>query len=214
MPILLDLLRHWRLALLGLAALVVISYYRSAESAKTQLAQAQARAALADSIAKTREAQSAVLGASIDSLREEVKNADILYSDAVARLRKTPIPPGFVTKPGDLPDTTKGAPDQEPQTLFDLPEVQAVLAACDERVAERDQIILRQDLRRMTDSLTIVELRMVTSIAPIPVTTSRIERTLLGAAVGLVGGMAGQQLAGEKGLIVGASLGALIGYLR
>jgi hypothetical protein len=205
------LLQHWRILLSLAAVLAVGAYIYTAEQAKSELALAQARSAIADSLAQSREAQSAVLTQQIDSLREEVQDADTRYAKAVARLRHVPRPPHI---PAGSPDTTKEIVTADTGSVLDLPEVQEVLEACEKRVEVRDQIILRQDLRRAADSLTIAELRILAPRIHPPPQPSRTQRVLLGAAVGLVGGLAAQQVSGEKGLVVATSLGAVIGFLR
>lgn len=204
-----KVLQHWRwflaIALLGAIGL----YVRSAEQAKAELQQAEARAALADSLARLREAESARYTQSIDSLKSEAQDADARYAALLKR------PPRQVFIPVEKPDSTQQGASVDTIPVWDIPEVKEALELCEDRVTVRDQIIVKQDQRHVSDSLTIAELRALAPHPPEPpAPPSRLRKVVVGAVEGLAVGVVAQQVTGQKGLIVSASLGAILGFFR
>lgn len=220
------LLKHWRMVLLAIGLAGASYYVYDAEQAKRELAVLLDKAAERDSIARIYEDSSRVLGEKVDSLRGEVADADEeweatvrrLRREAQARQRSTPTTVASssdsVLKPLVPMDTTMT--DTAETVSLDIPgcpSINALITACNKRVATRDSLIKVLDVRHTTDSLTIAALR---SVPPVVIDRgpSRLERVVLTTATAALGAYAGQRVGGQKGLIVGTSLGVIIGYLR
>jgi hypothetical protein len=205
----LQVLKYWRW-IVGLALLGSIgAYVRSAEHAKSELAAAHTRAAFADSLARLREAESAQYTQAIDSLKTAAQGADTRYQALLKR------PPRKVFIPVEKPDSTTQVAAGDTIPVWEIPEVKEALDLCEERVEVRDRIIDTQDRRRVSDSLTIAELRVLAPHPPKPPKQpSVVRKVVLGAVEGLAVGVVAQQVAGQKGLIVSASLGAILRLFR
>lgn len=93
------------------------------------------------------------------------------------------------------------------------PSLTALITACNKRVAARDSLIKMLDVRHTTDSLAIAALR---SVPPVVIDRgpSRLERVVVTTATAALGAYAGQRVGGQKGLLLGTSLGVIIGFLR
>lgn len=213
------LLKYWRQILVALLVAAAGYYVYTAEKAKADLATLLDLAAQRDSIAHVYEDSSAALGVVIDSLRDDVEHADDEWEATVRRLRRQlaakPTKPGL-TDSAYTPAVPVDSTGQEvlpADTLSLCPGIETLIAACNKRVAARDSLIKVLDLRHETDSSTIAALRSVPPVI-IDKGPSRLERIAVGAATAAVGAYAGQRMGGQKGLIIGTSLGALIGLLR
>lgn len=207
------LVKHWRLVLLTLLTLGVVQYVRTAEQAKQTLRDSQLRATIAESLVVVHEQQATALTVKIDTLKGSVQRADQRYAAALERLRRTRPTPTFV--PDSSADTIPQPPLADTTPVLERPEVQELLALCDARVEARDSVIVLQDARHVADTLTIRQLRAIvpTPIAP-PKPPSRLSRIALGVASGTAGALIGQQVSGQKGLLIGASIGTLLSLIR
>ena len=204
-------MKHWRLVLLTLLTLAAVQYVRTAERAKQDLRDSNTRAAIAESLVVAHEQQSAALTSKIDTLKSSVRRADDRYAAALARLRRPR--PAFV--PDSSADTTVQVVPADTTPILEHPEVQELLELCDERVSARDSVIGLQDARHVADSLTIRQLRAIVPKVPEPPKRpSRLSRVVLGVASGTAGALIGQQISGQKGLLIGASVGTLLSLIR
>lgn len=208
-------LKNWRVILVLLAAGAVALYVRGAEKAKQALEETKQRAAAAESLYVKNAAASAALGRTADSLRVEIKDTDAEWASVVRRLRaQARARDTLRSSPVSSPDSTEWA--TEDTTPEGCPNIELLIRACDARVAARDSLITVLHLRRSADSSTINDLRNLVPgaifIAPKP--PSRIRRVVETTAVAAVGAAVGQQVSGQKGLIIGSSLGALLGLIR
>lgn len=212
-----QLLKHWQTVLIVFAVALVGAYIHNAEDAKKELAETRRRAVVADSLRKVHEAESLVLGHSADSLRQQVSAVDAKWQRVVRDLR-TQL--GHVPKPDTVVLGSGNSVDTTGQTLISsgssCPSIELLIAACNARVAVRDSLITTLDKRHHTDSLTILDLTHLVPGAVLipPKPPSRLRRALEGAAFAAAGAVVGQQVSGRKGLILGTSLGTLLGLLR
>lgn len=220
-----SLMKHWRLVLLCLGLAGASYYVYDAERAKRELATLLAKAAEVDSIAQIYEDSSRVLGEKVDSLRDEVVEADDEWGQLVGRLqrearaRQRSAPTQVATtdsvlNPAVPMDTTMA--DTADTLVVDIPgcpSLTALITACNKRVAARDSLIKMLDVRHTTDSLAIAALR---SVPPVVIDRgpSRLERVVVTTATAALGAYAGQRVGGQKGLLLGTSLGVIIGFLR
>lgn len=204
-----QLLQYWKVAVVVAILAFGAWYIRSAEGAKQALAETRARAALADTLARLREIESAAYTQQIDSLKVVAQDADSQYQALLKR------PPRRVFIPVAPADSTQGEPSVDTTSVWEIPEVKEALELCEDRVENRDRIIEKQDKRHFVDSMLITELRALVP-APIepPKPPSRLRRVVEGAAQGLVVGVVAQQATGQKGLVIGTSLGAIFGFFR
>lgn len=211
-------LKNWRVLLIILALGAVGLYVRNAEKAKQDLAEVKRRAAAAESLYSIHAGKDSVLGKTADSLRTVVKDTDANWQAVVNRLRSRPPRRDtvLVNRGGSPDSTTQSIPDSLPPVKADTSAIDQLIAACDLRVAARDDQIRTLDLRHANDSLTINDLRKLVPGAVLlpPKEPSRLNRVLATTAAAALGAVAGQQLSGQKGLIVGSTLGALIGLIR
>lgn len=221
------LIKHWRRVLLGLCLAGGAYYVHGAEKAKRELAELLVKAAERDSIAQQYEDSSRVLGEQADSLRGEVAEAEEEWDEMVRRLRRearerqsAQVAAGPTTssdsvlRPAVPVDSTAQA--TEDTLVLDVPgcpSISALITACNKRVAVRDSLIAVLDARHTVDSLTIQELR---SVPPVVIDRgpSRLERVVITTATAALGAYAGQRVSGQKGLLLGTSLGVIIGFLR
>lgn len=205
---------YWQLLLLATLLLAGVQYVRRAEQTKIAAHDAALRAAVAESLLTVHAAQSAALTGTIDTLKTAVQRADQRYAAALARLRSAPrSTPTFV--PDASLDSTPQTSVLDTASVLERPEVKELLSLCEARVSVRDSVITAQDARHVVDSLTIRQLRLIVPTPlPPPTSPSRFSRVVLGVASGTVGALVGQQVSGQKGLLIGASVGTLLSLLR